>query len=269
MKKFYIISIVILTLFCCQNLFASSCAERFVPHFVEYSRSEAVFIGKIKSIKPIKNPPKSENSIEIWRSVEFESIKIYKGFDSSVKKITLKNSFMPSSETDELRKNKTYIVFAETYLDNLHFSTSCSHTEEIKNDSEIAEIEKEMFSVKEKQAIVGILYDDITSGFFKDVEVILEGEGVKVISQTDEKGMYYFPVNQIGKYKVSVNLPFYGLYSFYNFDVETIDFGADKENDLPPTKTTFVYEVDIKENEFPFETFRIFVMPKKPNDNRK
>lgn len=268
MKKFYINAIFILTLLCCQNLFASSCGEKFVPHFVEYSRSEAVFIGKIKSIKSIKNPAEREGWQESWRSVEFEVLKIYKGFDSSTKKISLKNSLLTGSEADELRKNKTWIIFAKNYLGILNFSTSCSQTEEIKNDSDITELEKEIFSVKDKQAVVGRLYNDMTSDFIKDIEVILEGNGIKVVVQTDEKGMYYFPVNQVGKYKVKINLPFYALYSSYNFDVETIYFGEDKEYDLPPLKTTFIYEVELKENEFPYETFCTFVMPKKQNDKR-
>lgn len=80
--------------------------------------------------------------------------------------------------------------------------------------------------------------------------------------------MFYFPVNQPGKYRVTINLPFYALYSGFNFDTKTIDHGEDKKNDLPPTSSTFIYEVDLKENEFSYETIRTYLMPEKKNDSR-
>lgn len=195
MKK-YLLSIIlfVLFLFSCQTLSASSCAERYVPLFIEYARADAVFIGKLKRIKLIETPEGREGYYERWRSVEFEVQKVYKGFDSSTKRISLFYvTYSLDDEIDDFEKNQTWIIFAGDLFGQSGFRTECTATEEIEKDSDIAELEKEMFSVEDNQAIVGRLYDELTFGFIEDIEVILEGNGTKIVKATDDKECFIFP----------------------------------------------------------------------------
>lgn len=265
MKHFLFVCLLLcLFQFCSLVINASSCVEHFVPLIARYSRADSVFIGKIKNIKQVKTPSELENFNEKYRSVKFEPKKIYKGLEVSTKEFSLLNvSESGDYETEKLKIGQIWIVFVRKDEGKLYFGGGCDASRKIEEKADIDYYEKEILSVKDKQAIIGRIVDEMTFEKLKDIEVVLEGNGMKEIKLTDEEGLFYFPIQFPGSYKISINLPFYGLPGGYNSGIKTIDIRESEDKSLPPTKTIFIYEIILKERSFNYDEINVFVMPKK------
>lgn len=239
---------------------ASSCAEH-PPLFVHYYRANAVFVGKVTNIKPYKFEKAEQFFHEKYRTVDFEIQKTYKGIkDSSVKKISLLNiSFSYDEEEAELKKGQIWMVFTYEHKGKTFFGGMCNPSGEIESQSDIDDYEKGIFSFKEKQAIVGRVENSFSRTALKDVEVILEGNGKKAVTRTDDQGVYYFPV-PTGNYEITLTVSPSGFYNGYS-DVKTIDIKDPGAKNNRPIKVRLIYKASLKENELLYEDIPIYIFP--------
>ncbi|MDQ3089065.1 MAG: hypothetical protein M3Q78_10790, partial [Acidobacteriota bacterium] len=99
------------------------------------------------------------------QTVEFEIQKIYKGINSSTKRIILNTDFNPATcgndEDEAAKKSQQWIVFV--YRDekdnSLHYGGMCDPSSHLEKASDLSEYENNFFSVKDKQAIIGTVVD--------------------------------------------------------------------------------------------------------------
>lgn len=245
-----------------QYTFACSCRDSFMPLVVHYSRADSVFVGEVINIKKLGNKPKGD----FYRkniSVEFEIKKIFKGIDFSVKRISLiTNTFAGTCGRDEPpKKGQKWIAFVyKDEKDNqLYFGGMCDASRYLETDSDISSYENEINSIKEKQAIIGTVVNDMKIAGIKGIEVTLEGEGQKISTLTDEDGLYYFPLSTKGNYKITINIPFSAFVGISDFPVEENTTMESTDEHARPLREIVTYKVQLKENEFHYNPIKMFV----------
>ncbi|HEX8286881.1 MAG TPA: hypothetical protein VF556_02740 [Pyrinomonadaceae bacterium] len=234
------------------NAFACSCSDHFTPVIADYSRADAVFAGKVISIKKFGNEPENKAWFPKRRTVEFEIQKVYKGINSSTKRIALITNFNAAScgfdEDEAPKKGQRWIVFVhKDEEDNrLYFGGMCEPYGYLENASDLSYYETKITSVKEKQAIIGTVVDEMKIEGIKDIEVILEGAGQRITTRTDEKGLYYFPVASKGNYKITINIPFAASSGVSTFPVEENRTKENADVNAQLIKSTLTYDVQLK-----------------------
>lgn len=232
---------------------ACTCVESYAPWIAEFSSSDVVFSGKTHSVIPIKR--NRDEDFRGDRLVTFEVEKRYKGLVASTKMISLYSDYNSTSCSFGVDSRKgpsvgeTWIVFADkTETPQMFFGGSCNASRKIKSKEQLKAIEVEAFKFSERQGIVGSVVLNYMV-LAKKVEVSLTGEGVNEIANVDADGYYWFPLPRPGKYVVSVKLPFSTtLINAVQFP-ETIDKSE--------TNTTFVYTVQLKQDEFHYNELNV------------
>lgn len=200
------------------------------------------------------------------QTVEFEIQKIYKGINSSTKRIILNTDFNPATcgndEDEAAKKGQEWIVFV--YRDekdnSLHYGGMCDPSSQLEKASDLSEYENKIFSVKDKQAIIGTVVDDMKIKGIKNIEVVLEGEGQNLTTRTDEKGFYYFPVISKGNYKIIINIPFPAFISGGSFIVKENPIKENANEDAKILKNILNYEIQLKDGEFNYNEIDLFVL---------
>lgn len=248
------------------NAFACSCSDHFTPLIAHYSRADSVFVGKVINIKKFG----SESEKEVWfpkhRTVEFEIQKAYKGTNSSTKRIALNTNFNEAScgfgEDETPKKGQKWIVFVQrSEEDNrLYFGGMCEPSSHLEKIADLSYYETKITSVKEKQAIIGTVVDEMKIEGIKDIEVILEGAGQRITTRTDEKGLYYFPVSSKGNYKITINIPFASSIGVSTFSVKQNQTKENADVNARPIKSTLTYDIQLKDGEFNYNEIDIFVL---------
>lgn len=253
-----------------QKTFACSCSDHFTPLFIEYSRANAVFVGEVKGIKKLTKLTEIEKNIPAnYVVIEFKILKAYKGINNSQKIFSVITTFNDSCgfvDDERPQKGQKWIIFAFKNEENnrLYFGNACEQSSRLENETDISDYENEMFKMKDKQAIFGRVVDEMKIEGIKDIEIILEGNGQNLVARTDEEGFYSFPVTSTGTYKITINLPFGGLYAGLSPFVKDIQIKENLDEMTKPFKTILIYEVQLKEREFNYEEVDVYVIqPKK------
>ncbi len=268
-------TIFVVCLFCglfllsSHNTYACICAEHFTPLIVDYSKADSVFIGKVINIKKFGN----ESEKEVWfpkqRTVEFEIQKIYKRINFSARRIVLNTDFNEAScgfsENEAPKKGQKWIVFVYKNKEEnrFYFGGMCEPSSHLEKVSDLAAYEDDINSVKEKQAIIGTIVDEMKIEGIKGIEVILEGEGQSIATKTDEKGLFYFPAASKGTYKITVKIPFPALFSYSSFSTKEKQIKESESKNARPLKNTLTYNVQLKDGEFHYNEIVIYVFQPK------
>lgn len=252
-----------------QNVYACSCSEHFAPLIVDYSKADSVFVGKVINIKKFGNESEKEAWFPKHRTAEFEIQKSYKGMNSSLKRIVLNTNFNAAScgfaDYEAPKKGQKWIVFVykNEEENRLYFGGMCDSSSRLEKASSLSEYEVEIFSAKGKQAIIGTIVDDMKIEGIKNIEVILEGEGQNLITRTNEKGLYYFPVPFKGNYKITINVPFPAFLSDASFAIKENQTKENASENAKPLKNTLTYDVQLKDSEFNYNEIDMFVIQPK------
>ncbi len=251
------------------NTYTCSCSNHFTPLIVHYSGADSVFVGKVINIKKFGNKSEKEAWFPKHRTVEFEIQKAYKGMDSSKKRIVLNTNFNAAScgfaEYEAPKSGQKWIVFMykNEEENRFYFDGMCNPSSHIKKVSHLSEYEDDITSVKEKQAIIGTVVDDMKIEGIKDIEVILEGEGQNLTTRTNEKGLYYFPVTFKGKYKITINISFPAFLFATTFIIKENQIKENASENAKPLKNILTYDVQLKDGEFNYNEINIFVIQPK------
>lgn len=252
-------------LFLSQNVFACICSENFAPLIADYSKAETVFVGKVISIKKFGKESEKKAYYPKYRTVEFEIQKIYKGMNSPSETVTLHTNFSEAtcgfSKDEAPKKGQKWIVFAykDQKENRLHFGGMCKPSSKLESADDLSEYETKFLSIKDKQGIFGSLINEMKFDGIKNIEVHLEGEGMKLTTRTDDKGLFYFPISSKGIYKITFNVLRAAYFTDSNSAVDQKLTIENANGDSKIVKTVLTYQVQLKENEFDYNEIKLYV----------
>lgn len=231
------------------NVYGCQCSELNTPLFIDYSRADAAFIGKVKKLIPIS----AKTTYDKYFNIEFEIQKNYKGINSSQKTILLTTHVGSASCGYEKgrnpKKNENWFIYFYNVdgEKNPYFGGNCSSTRKINSKAEIDDYEKDFLS-KDIAAISGTIFDDIDFIFLKDLKVTVEGYNQKFTTQTNNDGFFFLPIRISGKYKVTIDFP-YPIKNPRNVSSKDIvEINKFFDSNQKVIKTLISYDVEVKNN---------------------
>ncbi|HKV34484.1 MAG TPA: carboxypeptidase-like regulatory domain-containing protein [Pyrinomonadaceae bacterium] len=182
---------------------ACECAEHGTPICAEYWRSDAVFVGKLESIKPLKN---QWDDVYEYAGLHFVVEQAYRGV--SGKRVVVgvpKNTLCDP----KFKTGKRYIMYAS--LDkptNQLFTGMCRRVglAEHMRQEEIDYLRK-VTHEGVQETISGRVVEDIYRSR-PGISVRLKGNGKEVTTKTDKDGGFLFSLPGPGYYEVQVSVPY-------------------------------------------------------------
>lgn len=248
---------VIFILISAGSAFASTCLER-PPDIVRFYQSEAIFAGKVLSVKRFYGVKRTQENWNLkYRTVEFEVQKSYKGVVAG-SKISVLNSYGDMDWTDlKLKKGQQWLIYAWKKDGNLFFGTGCvPWSVLIENPSEIAELDQDFASLKtqierDNQAISGRIQKWSPTQYLENIEVNISGNDRQFSVFTDKEGLFFLPVESPGEYKISVKFPRQFLLVY-----DTVKVPDEFINDAV-NNNTLIYKINLKPGEFNFNQLNI------------
>lgn len=224
--KLFRASLTAIFLFCFWHveLLACSC-HRVLGIVTEFNKAEAVFLGKVKSIRPDtreiavapisgKKAGKKETQKIGGFAVLFEVEERFKG-----------TAEIKSVHTDEggglcgyyFEEGKDYLVYAYEYNGILHTSI-CTRTRSALNATDDLAVLRALQQGKTHTRIFGLVYrmDKSVNGVFgfdsddramAQIKVVAKSSANKYATLTDEQGHFRFVDLPFGEYEISPELP--------------------------------------------------------------
>ncbi|MDM7921412.1 MAG: carboxypeptidase-like regulatory domain-containing protein, partial [Pyrinomonadaceae bacterium] len=235
---------------------ACSCRASFTPWLAELSDSNAVFVGKVRSVVKVDPDDDGFGFVTPDRRVTFEIEKTYKGLDASIRLVSMYADYERTScsfavdDRKGPRVGEKWIVFASEMdtRGEMFFGGSCNASRKLNSTKQLASIEDGFNRLKGRQGIAGSIvlnYTKLATNF----EVEIAGEGLKQRSKADADGYYWFPLEKPGRYTIRVILPFKTeLFNAYNYP---------KSVESSPSATTIVYEVELRDGQFHYNEFNV------------
>ena len=216
---------------------ACTCAESGTPMCARYERSDVIFIGRLESIKPLKNPPLGSDRYNALHFVVEESYKAVKG-----KRVVVGTSVGTTCSLT-FTEGTRYLVFASQDNETHQlFTGMCTGTGEANFLSAKA---LDFLRKARRHDVPESLSGKVKQDFYMDVKgltVRLIGANKQVTTKTDESGSYTFSLPGPGKYKVQVLVPY--AVAFEHFLAKP-DVREEKTDSL----STLEYSVTLGKNE--------------------
>lgn len=226
------------------------------PLSYEFSKTEAVFIGKVETTN-IKRRMVDGKKFNI-QYVRLKVEKVFKGKIGNFTEIVLSEKVNRTScdyPMKRLIKGKDYIIFSRVESDYLYGQDYIRAYEydPIEDENYITKLEK--FSKSNEMVIHGQIEktsEGLLTEPFRNVEILVRGNDLSFSTKPDNDGNFSVTVPASGVYKVKVFTPFSAKDIMVYPNIQTV---FDKES-----KKNFIeYEVNITQNS---EEYRYFLLVK-------
>ncbi len=217
-NTFLILSVI---LFSAENLIACSCLAK--PPIYEYFKNfDAVFSGKVIGSKDIETKESEEDEdgneteyVVKERVFEFEVSEVFKGIKG--KKVNLNVGLINSSCYEGLDVGESYLIYADKDEDgkNLRGGLACSRSGELLYAQDQIHFIRELLKGKPESQIYGSVvrsdnYPNTTktrSAGLDSIKIILEGEGKRFETVSDNGGFFKFNKIPDGEYSLKPEPP--------------------------------------------------------------
>lgn len=220
MKKIFhkslLLAATIFLLFFAQKTFACQCRGLSTP-YEAYKNADAVFVGKVISIKNSLGQEVSQNKVSNWwenyrekegesESNHFAVQEWFKGEQNSEIIINTSNNMCENG----FGANDSALIYAYKSKDgNLWTGLFCSRTTDLETAQPDIYFLRELLAKKPEPRIYGAIY--LTDGgqkkYLEKIKIIAQSGKRQYITFTDKNGLYRFLKLPDGKYIVRPDLP--------------------------------------------------------------
>lgn len=246
MKCLFLISAFICLFFSNTSL-ACSRFEFGVPISAQFTRADAVFVGKVVKVEFLNG---NDDYPKHSKRVHFKVEQNFKGAESSTLNLVIYD--WKAMCGLNIKAGQTWIIYAKYDEKDKTFVSNTGNkynSEEYKEDLEILKTASEG---KIDTSISGRLtsFPEYNEYKFEAVEITVEGNGIQKTTNTNADGTFNITSLPAGNYKVKMKLP-------YKAEITTNLSNVDFNN--TEGKTTFLeYEVELKQGDCDYSFFGIF-----------
>ena len=245
MKNLFWLSVLIFSVFI--NIsFACTRIDLNVPIQAEFTRADAVFIGK--AIKVEHSTGKDDYS-NIWSKVHFKIQQNFKGTETSTFTIVTNN--WRAACGLKIKKGQTWIIYAHYDDEDKIFRSIIGNKYNSSEDKEEIEILKLASERKTDTTISGRLGSFMYIPYqYEAAEITVEGNGIQQTTITKPDGTFSVAPLKAGNYKVKMNFPFDAFVMYYPSSNQKPVYSKG-------ASTLFEYEVKLKQGDHAHSFFEI------------
>ena len=242
--------LIVMALFC-SALFtepaqACQCAEHGTPLCASFWRHDAVFVGRLVSIKSLKTKPD-----DIYQYVALHFV-VEEPFRGVLSKRVVVGTSTGSICDKKFEKGNRYLVFAslDTETNQLFTGGICSPGGRVDYAGEALSELRKITTQNVAETISGKVVRQIYQGL-PGIKVRVEGNGTTLETTSSKWGQFSFTLPGPGQYKVSAYVPY--ATSGFTFADDVF-----LQRHARPDLTTFSYDLNLKKNECHYLELNIF-----------
>jgi hypothetical protein len=211
MKNLFWLSILIFSFFI--NIsFACTRFDLSVPIQAEFTRADAVFIGKAVKVEDIKGRDDSPND---WTKIRFKVQQSFKGAENPI--FTITTSDWRGACGLKIKKGQTWIIYANYNDEDKIFRSIIGNKYNLLEDKEEIEILRLASERKTNTTISGRLGSFMYIPYQHEAaEITVEGNGIQQTTTTKPDGTFSVASLTAGNYKVKMKFPFNASISYYS-----------------------------------------------------
>lgn len=245
MKNLFWLLVLILVAF--SNIsFACTRFEFGVPIQAEFTRADAVFIGKAIKVEDLNG---KDNHPSDYVRVQFKVTQNFKGAENPT--FTITTSDWRAACGLKIKKGQTWIIYANYDDEDKIFRSIIGNKYNSSEDKEELEILKTASERKTDTTISGRLTLSFGLYQYKEaVEITVEGNGVRQTTTTQPDGTFSVASLSAGNYKVKMKLPSGASIIYFTISGQKPEF-------TKQLSTLFEYEVKLKQGDFDYSFFEI------------
>ncbi|MCA1624826.1 MAG: carboxypeptidase-like regulatory domain-containing protein [Acidobacteria bacterium] len=226
--------------------FACSRFEFGVPICAQFTRADAVFIGKAIKIEDLTG---KDDYPDNWLKVQFKVQQNFKGAKNSI--FTLITNDWRAACGLKIKKGQTWIIYANYDDEDNTFVSNIGYKYNPKEDKEDLEILNAASERKTNTTISGRLISHGAYEYkYEPVEITVEGNGSRQTTTTNVEGTFKVSPLTAGNYKVKMKFPFHAS---PNFVIPNLKYVYTEG-----TPTFFEYEAELKLGDCDYSFFEIF-----------
>lgn len=244
MKCLFFLPILFLTAFTNVSL-ACSRSEFGVPICAEYTRADAVFVGKAVKIEDLTG---KDDYPDNYKRVHFKVQQNFKRAENST--FAIVTSDWRAACGLKIGKGQTWIIYAYYDAESKTFKSDTGYKFEEKYKEDL-KILKAASEGKSDTTISGRLTSFADFKYkYEAAELTIEGNGSRQTITTNAEGVFNINVLSAGKYTIKMKFPF------------KADFVANiqdlKYDNSEGTQTYLQYEVELKQGDCNYSFFEVY-----------
>ncbi len=252
MKYWFWQSVLVLSVFLNVS-YACTRIDYNVPIQAEFTRADAVFIGKAVKTEDVKG--RDEDSSD-WMKIRFRVQQNFKGAETPT--FTIMTSDWRGACGLNVKKGETWIVYANYDEDKVFRSIVGKKYDSSENKEEI-EILKLASEGKTDTTISGRLGSFMYVPYqYEAAEITVEGNGIQKSTTTGSDGTFSITSLTAGSYRVRMKFPFDAFVTFYS--------GSDQKIVHSKRSALFEYEVRLNQGDQHHSFFEIGKYSQSQND---
>lgn len=243
MKNLFWLSALLFLVFI-NSSFACTRFEFGVPTQAEFTRADAVFVGK--AIKVEHSAGKDDDSNQ-WSKIHFKIRQNFKGAENPTFTIVTNN--WRAACGLKIEKGQTWIIYAH-YDEDKIFRSNIGNKYNFSEDKEELEILKLASERKTDTTISGRLTLSGLYPYEEAVEIVVEANGVQRTTTTKPDGTFSVTSLPVGNYKVKIK---------FLSDASVIYFtvSGQKPQFTKQMSTLFEYEVKLEQGDYDYSFFEV------------
>ena len=238
MKRFFLVVVTLVCLpFLKSEAQACQCVEYGTPLCASFWRHDAVFVGRLVSIKSLKTKP---DDIYTYSALHFVVEEPFRGISS---KRVIVGTTMGNLCDKKFEKGNRYLVFAslDTETNQLFTGGICSPGRLVDHAGDDLTYLRKVTTQTVPETISGKVVVRRYEGV-PGLKIRVEGEGTTLETTSSKDGKFSFTLPGPGQFKVSAYVP----YPTSGFSYAE---GVFLMTDVTPRLTTISYDLNLKKNE--------------------
>jgi hypothetical protein len=225
--------------------FACTRFEFGVPIQAEFTRADAVFIGKAVKVEDLTG---KDDYPDNWLKVQFKVLQNFKGAENTT--FTIITNDWRAACGLQIKKGQTWIIYASYNEEDRIFRSNIGNKYNFSEDKEELEILKLASERKTDTTISGRLTLSGLYPYEEAVEITVEGNGIQQTTTTKSDGTFSVASLTAGSYKVKIK--FLSGASVIYFTVS-----GQKPEFTKQMSTLFEYEVKLEQGDYDYSFFEI------------
>ena len=226
--------------------FACTRFEFGVPIRAEFTRADAVFIGKAVKVEDLTGKGDYPDN---WLRVQFKVQQNFKGAENST--FTLITNDWRAACGLKIKTGQTWIIYAHYDDEDKIFRSNIGSKYNSLEDKEDVEILKTASERKTETTISGRLISYGAYEYkYEPAEITVEGNGTQQTTTTKPDGTFIVSSLKAGNYKVEMKLPFGASIVYFTISGQKPVFTKE-------ISTLFEYEVKLKQGDYDYSFFEI------------
>ena len=244
MKNLFLLLALIFVVFV--NIsFACTRFEFGVPIQAEFTRADAVFIGKAVKVEDLTG---KDDYPDNWVKVQFKVLQNFKCAENTT--FTIITNDWRAACGLQIKKGQTWIIYASYDEEDKIFRSHIGNKYSSSEDKEELEILKLASERKTDTTISGRLTLSGLYPYEEAVEVTVEGNGIQQTTTTKSDGTFSVASLTAGNYKVKMKFPSGASVIYFTVSGQNPEF-------TKQMSTLFEYEVELKQGDYDYSFFEV------------